>query len=228
MDFSGFGNNKTFKAGGNPAQPYFYISATLPMAGAVSGGTYYFNADNSLAYAQDRDYSRFILVDDSLVISEVVVFADNEIVTTDDATINFLIGGANKLDPVEPYVKVPWAAPAGNPAAVPPGFSGGLVNQDDINLGTVNYFGHEGGHFPYFRDPGTFPPGPPVPPSTDLSKDYKYLAVTVDPANAPVFSALQAEQKRKRKEIVRALPSGEKVVDSGHLTVVLKVYPKSQ
>jgi hypothetical protein len=221
MDFSGFGNNKTFKAGGDPIPPYFYLNASLDLAGAVDGGTYYFNLDNSLAYGVDRDYSRFVLVDDTMVISEVIAFADDDLVAVNEAPVDLLIGGADRLDAVEPYVKVPWAAPAQSGPVLPPGFNGEAVTIADVNNGTVNYYGHEGGHFPYFLDSLGNP---------DLSKRYKYLAVTVNPDSVRSRVAAESQELKARKKrlgpVLRSLPSGPAVIESGRLTVILKIYPK--
>jgi hypothetical protein len=224
MDFSGFGNNKTFKAGGDPMAPYYYISATLPMEGAVSTGTYYFNADNNLGYAENPDYSRYIILDDSVVISEVVVFSDDDLISATGGTVQLLIGGADK-NSLQPYVKVPWAAPPGAAVVPPPGFTGGSLTLDQANSGSVNYFGHEGGHFPYFLNKA-------LPPVQDLSNNYKYLAVTVNPqllaGSELPLSNNSGRQPRQRRSYPRSLPTGTTAIASGHLTVVLKVYPKTQ
>lgn len=222
MDFSGFGNNKSFKAGGDPSPPYFYLNASLDLSGAVDGGTYYFNLDNNLAYGVDRDYSRFVLVDETMLISEVIAFSDDDLVPVDEnATVDLLIGGADKLDAIEPYVKVPWAAPAQSGPVIPPGFNGDVVSLDDVNNGTVNYYGHEGGHFPYFINQDNDP---------DTSKRYKYLAVTVNPESARSRVKAESEETKARKKRLgaplRSLPSGPAVILSGRLTVILKIYPK--
>lgn len=227
MDFSGFGNNKTFKAGGDPLAPYYFLSASLNLAGAVDGGTYYFNLDNSLEYAFDRDYSRFIIVDETSLISEVIAFAEDDLIPVDPmGDVELLIGGADRLDADEPWVKVPWAAPAQSPAAVPPSFVGDVVTTDEVNAGVVNYYGHEGGHFPYFTDKDNNP---------DLSQRYKYLAVTVNPgslsARMAAAKAKQADPNARKKRTLgasRGLPRGEAVISQGSLKVLLKIYPKER
>jgi hypothetical protein len=222
MNFSGSGNNKAFKIANDPAAPYYYLSGTLDLAGAVAGGTYYFNLDNSTEYAFNRDYNRYLMVDDANLISEVIVYADEDIIPAEGESPEFLIGGADKMDADEPYVKVPWAAPAQSAPAVPPAFVGDVVTWEEVNAGTVNYFGHEGGHFPYFENLSSAP---------DLSKRYKYLAVTVNPDALLAARAkeLQGDAKqRKKKKLYRGLPEGAPVVLEGKLTVTLKIYPKAQ
>jgi hypothetical protein len=229
MDFSGFGNNKTFKAGGDPLPPYYFLSASLNLAGAVDGGTYYFNLDNSLEYAFDRDYSRFVIVDETSLISEVIVFAEDDLVPVDpDGEVDLLIGGADRLDTVEPWVKVPWAAPLQSAPVPPPGFVGDVVSIDEVNAGVVNYYGHEGGHFPYFVDQDDNP---------DLSQRYKYLAVTINPGSllarqAAAKAAAKAADPNARKKrtlgMPRGLPRGDAVILQGSLKVLLKIYPKER
>jgi hypothetical protein len=229
MDFSGFGNNKTFKAGGDPLQPYYFVSASLNLAGAVDGGTYYFNLDNNLEYAFDRDYSRFVIVDETSLISEVIAFAEDDLVPVNpEADVQLMIGGADRLNTDEPWVIVPWAAPPQSAPVPPPGFVGDVVSIDDVNAGVVNYYGHEGGHFPYFTNLASNP---------DLSQRYKYLAVTVNPAanearKAAVAAAkAQADPNARKKRSLgmpRGLPQGTAVIAQGSLKVLLKIYPKER
>lgn len=226
MDFSGFGNNKTFKAGGVPDDPYYYVQGTLDLAGAVDGGTYYFNLDNSFEYAlSNQTYGRYLIIDQTMLISEVIVFSNDDLLPVDPLNSPDLrIGGADRFDPVEPYVKVPWAAPAGEPPVPPPGFVGGDLTLDDVNNGAVNYFGHEGGHFPYNED---------LDAKEDTSVRYKYLAVTVNPQtainNAEALTEQARSKARQKKAFkARALPTGSKVIESGHLSVILKIYPQDR
>lgn len=223
MDFSGLGNNKTFKAGGDPADPYLYLSGTLDLSGAVDGGTYYFNLDNNFDYASNPDYGRFIIVDHTSIISEVIVYSNDDLVAVDPNNLPTLrIGGANRQDVVEPYVKVPWGGPSGLLPVAPPSFSWDDLELADVNEGAVNYFGHEGGHFPYFEDLDSNP---------DPSNSYRYLAVTVNWENAAAASrSLSEEAKQRKKRLMvrpRSLPVGEKVIQSGNLSVVLKLYPQN-
>lgn len=220
MNFSGNGNNKVFKVSGDPAAPYYYLSGTLNLAGAVENGTYYFNLDNSLEYADNRDYNRYIMVDENALISEVIVFSDEDIVPVDgeEGALDFLIGGADKMNALDPAVVVPWAAPAGSAPVAPPGFVGDYVSWEEVNAGTVNYYGHEGGHFPYFNN-GTGP---------DLSKRYKYLAVTVKKDRSLPEPEHLGKGLRQKKRVYRGLPDGDAVVAEGKISVILKIYPKSQ
>jgi hypothetical protein len=115
-----------------------------------------------------------------------------------------------------------------------------------MNVGSVNYFGHEAGHFPYFKKYNQ---------STgllvdDSSKNYKHLAVTIK-NSLPDYPALEdaklddsneesvvevfeersvkssRSNVRERKRMGRGLPVGDKAVHSGILNVSLKVYSKS-
>jgi hypothetical protein len=136
---------------------------------------------------------------------------------SDDVQIT--IGGAvnNTTSPVV----VPWAAPAGSGPESPPNFVGGPLTVDEINAGPVNYFGHEGGHFPYFENNS-------VP---DLSTGYKWLAITISNNNIQNLGLPQRRLTRYQRQLSRrprALPVGESVIEQGVVTVVLKLYPKQQ
>jgi hypothetical protein len=222
MDFSGFGNNKTFKAGGDPADPYMYITASLDLSGAVDGGTYYFNLDNNYDYSKNADYGRFIIVDSKTVVSEVIVYSKDDLVSVDNLEDEpvLRIGGADKTDPVKPYVQVPWAAPAGTAPVLPPSFAWDDLSLEEVNVGAVNYFGHEGGHFPYNED---------LDAKEDTSIQYKYLAVTVNPdtaINAQAQLSSEAKRKKKLMRAPRSLPTGTPVIQKGNVNVILKVYPE--
>jgi hypothetical protein len=438
MNLSGLGLNKAFKSGIDPKKPYYYISGSLDLSGAVFGGTYFFNFDNDFKYASLRDYANYITIDENSVISEVLVYSDPDMEAEDlQSDVYLAIGGADQSAPVpNNSVKVWWAAPAGfgpyvypsvskvssvarngsnvativtslphglvsgnkvniidlaapntgfnatnvivtvlssasftysnigalvvpaviassapgyvefNPAqqssiaastvstvarngsnvativttaphnlltgdrvtisGVPapnasfnavnvlityvnattftysnsgavvvtvgasgtvtflpaggnPFFNGYPISLSELEAGPVNYFGHEGGHFPYYYNP--------VDEEEELSRKYKYLAVTVldalpdnpvvpipEPALADseqvnqeeivVFEesqeskesnesqgrnrALAAKNMKKRKSLIRGLPSGTKAISKGKLTVTIKVYPKNQ
>jgi hypothetical protein len=257
MNLSGYGINKVFKTGINPAKPYYYITASLDLSNAVYNGTYYFNYDNDYQYANNRDYSRFISVDDNMILSEVVVYTDPDMVEYDaERGVYFSIGGAESVDgKPKNAVKVYWAAPSdigvNNPPSEPH-YNGYPLTIDELNDGAVNYYGHEGGHFPYFlNNEGT----------ADTSVKYRYLAVTITdtlPTDPDDPRSLVGEQEvevkvesdvdvqpeapkgvvgppdksvkssREKKVITRGLPSGEKAIVEGKLTVVLKIYPKTQ
>jgi hypothetical protein len=210
MSLSGLESNKVFKTGSLPALPYYYVSATLDLAGAVYGGTYYFNYDNNYEYASVRDYSNYVVVDENVIISEVVVYANQDIVATDSEAFDVKIGGASHPS-VGGGVQIKWAAPAGSA----PGL-GDNFNESELNAGSVHLFGHEGGHHPYDQP---------------NSNTYKFLALQiVSPASeSPEASrALSRAEKRKIRFQGRSLPSGLEAVEEGKITVVLKLYPKFQ
>lgn len=216
MSFSGLESNKVFKTGQPPAPAYYYVSASLDLSGAVQNGTYYFNYDNNYNYASVRDYSNYVVVDENVIISEVVVYANNDIISASsdpEDTPNFLIGGA-AAPAVGGPVEVAWAAPAGSAPGVGSDFS-----LAELNAGSVHLFGHEGGHHPY-----------DIPNSTT----YKFLAITVDPipvgpgSERKVAQPVSRSERRKLKLIGKSLPVGVKSVEEGKITVVLKLYPKFQ
>ena len=331
MNLSGIGINKVFKTGGEPSQPYYYVSGTLDLSGAVYNGTYYFNLENNYNYSTTRDYYDFIIADSNSVISEVTVYSSPDLDVVDEKTY-FAIGGADYT--TNSPVKVWWAAPPGfgpfvrpvsaiskvardgsNVATITtvaphelyagekvtvscnvPSFNqtntvvlstptpykftyanngityaeasatgtvtltaGAISNgypltADDISMCPVNYFGHDGGHFPYNLDPTS------SPFTANSSKSYKYLAVTIlntlpsnpvlpvggssnssenDPSldedtvviveqSREVRQRAALLEERQRKGVSKGLPSGLKAVNSGQLTVVLKIYPKAQ
>ena len=188
MNFSGFGINKAFKTGIDPKKPYYYITASLDLSGAVFGGTYYFNQDNNFTYSVVRDYAQYVVIDENSIIGEVAVYANSELISStyaqdEEKDIYLSIGGAKSTsDPVSVY----WAAPAGfGPYTIEdlpgPFYNGYPLTLDEVNAGPVNYFGHEGGHFPYDRDNEY---------KVDSSKKYKFLAVTISD-ESPDFPVLQ-------------------------------------
>jgi hypothetical protein len=258
MNLSGIGINKTFRTIIPPGSPYFYINASLDLANAVYDGTYYFNLENNYNYAKSpSSYGQYHIFNDNVIISEVVVKTNPNVLTVDDEKTFFEIGGA--ADFSSP-VSVLWAAPAAfGPYTYPPAvvgqpyFNGFPLSEAELNAGSVNYFGHEAGHFPYFKKYNQ---------STgllvdDASKSYKYLAVTIKTAlpnypDLPVQGQLEpvlesvdengdvveifeersvrsdrSRSLRERKRLGRGLPVGVKAVHSGVLNVSLKVYKKS-
>lgn len=407
MNLSGIGINKVFRTAIEPGKPYYYISGSLDLSGAVYGGTYFFNFDNNLSYATTRDYANFIMVDDSVVISEVLVYTEPDVDAVNPQSTWLAIGGAD-YTAVDKSVKVWWAAPpafgpynwvnvaiasgarngsnlctittaephllvsgqsvtvssskailnivdqqvtvtgpntftytnsaqrtmasvarngsnvatvvtaaphgwangqvvnvnavdntfdatgvsitvvnsttftyanAGGSVATQadagtvtptlastavtgsvvlssgPFFNGYPLDENQVNSGPVSYYGHEGGHFPYYKDPTT------DPITSNTSKKYKYLAVTIldelpdypvvpqyllneqssavdgsaeDPSVVILESLSDASKSksvssgRQRKVVYKGLPTGEKAINAGRLTVTLKVYPKTQ
>jgi|688.fasta_scaffold174294_2 hypothetical protein len=206
MDFSGIGINKTFKSGQDPEQPYYYVSASLDLSGRASG-TYYFTQDNNYDYAFNREYKRFIILDNNALISEVSVFANNDLVEADGETPQFWIGGAPAPSATS-QVMVPWAAPSGDA----PGL-GSLMDSSDINAGAVHLFGHEGGHEPYYVSPN----------------NYKYLAISINPdVERGPGQERSSLPKRSKRQLHRGLPEGDPQLLEGKVSVSIKVYPKIQ
>ncbi|NDB36253.1 MAG: hypothetical protein EB023_13165 [Flavobacteriia bacterium] len=210
MSLSDSGLNKVFKTGSQSALPYYYISASLDLAGAVEGGVYYFNYDNNFDYAAVREYNNYVVIDENAVISEVVVYANQDIVSVDSETYSAKIGGAAHPS-VGGGVQVLWAAPAGNA----PGL-GSSFNESELNASSVHLFGHEGGHHPYDQ------------PNANV---YKFLAIELESSRnladaAP--KALSRAERRKIKAHGRSLPVGVEAIQEGKITVVLKIFPKFQ
>jgi hypothetical protein len=139
MNLSGFGNNKVFKTGIDPAAPYYTVSASLDLADAVYDGTYFFNFENSLAYTQLRDFNNFVIIDENSVIGDVAVYADPPIESVDDQEVYFSIGGANYQAPVpDNAVKVWWAAPPGFGPYIYPSVSKiNTVARNNANVATI-------------------------------------------------------------------------------------------
>lgn len=202
--------NRTFKADSSSAAPYYYVRASLDLAGAVDGGVYYFNHDNNFNYASVREYNNYVVIDENSIIGEVVVYSNNDFVAADaENAPEFAIGGAAHPS-VGGGVQVRWAAPAGST----PGLGADLT-MNEVNAGSVHLYGHEGGHWPY---------------NQPNANTYKFLAVEVNPGQlAPQAGRdLTRSEKRKIRRIGRSLPVGNLAVEEGKLTVVLKVYPKFQ
>ena len=163
--------NKIFKVYTSSQPPYYYIVASLDLTGAISGGTYYFNKENNLAYLDRLDYDKFYILDKNAIVDEVSVYAYPEVKATNLNVYGpiFLIGGAE--DSFSETV-LPYAAPSGYGPILPPGFSGAPLTVAQLNEGSVNIFGHVAAKFPY----GVTNFGIPDP-RTDL----KYLSVSVLP-----------------------------------------------
>jgi len=237
MNLNANGLNKTFKTGTEAKAPYYYLTGSLDLSGC-SLGTYYFNSDNDFSYANDPIYRRFISVDENVVLSEVTVYSNPPLAVEGEIDLLVRIGGAANTT-TSPVV-VNWAAPAGNAPVLPPGYSGAPLTVAQVNSGSVNYYGHEGGHFPYYTDDSS---------AEDLSEGYRFLAITLEEDEGKAVdepdqkallqegkslsdligrARLSAQPKRKGKGPFRQFPSGNSVISEGRVTVVLKVYPKDQ
>lgn len=209
-NLSGAEYNKTFKAGALPSPPYYYVSATLDLAGAVDGGIYYFNYDNNYDYASLREYNNYVIVDENVVISEVVVYANNDVVDASGDPENVLdiwIGGSAHPS-VGGGVQVLWAAPAGTAPGV-----GASFDVSELNAGSVHLYGHEGGHHPY---------------DSPNSNTYKFLAIEINPSRFVEPREISRAERRRIQARGRSLPVGSTAISEGKITVVLKLYPKFQ
>ena len=239
MNLNANGLNKAFKTGTEPKAPYYYLTGSLDLSGCPLG-TYYFNLDNDFSYANDPVYRRFISVDENVVLSEVTVYSNPPLVVEGEVDLMVRIGGAANTT-TSPVV-VNWAAPAGNAPVLPPGYSAGPLTIEQVNSGSVNYYGHEGGHFPYYTDDSS---------AEDLSDGYRFLAISIEEDDRSVAldapdqkaavlmegkslsdligrARASVQPKRKGKGPFRQFPSGNSVISEGRVTVLLKVYPKDQ
>jgi len=152
-NLSGVEDNKAFKTGINPAEPYYYISAHLDLMGAEVGApgnnyVYYFNKENNFNYLNSRlyplgpdSYPGFYPIEDNAVIDEVVVYTGPDLQYSYNggniSDLDFYIGGAYlpsiaevELDPLDV-----WAGPTGNVA--------GPINGDVLGQAQVCRYGRE-------------------------------------------------------------------------------------
>lgn len=211
MNLSGNGINQTFKTGMEPKAPYYYVTASLDLTG-LAYGTYYFNFDNDFAYASDPNYHKFVSIDENVMLSEVTVYTNPPLET--DSTVVFRVGGA--ANTVGAPVQIDWAAPAGYGPVAPPGYSGSMLSAEELNAGSVNYFGHEGGHFPYFTDNEM---------KEDLSNAYRFLAITLEPAEDATKNA--ASVSPAAPAAAAAPPAPEDLLSRLAARVKAVRYPKS-
>lgn len=170
--------NKTFRSSNRFQQPYYYIVGHLDLSGAVTGGIFYFNKDNNLSYIGQRNYDRFYIVDQNVIVDDVVVYTNPDFSVNETSVYGpvFLIGCS---DSTQTETELLLAAPSGYGPKTPPQFSGAPLNFIQLNQGSVNVFGHTGARFPY----GLTNFGTPDP-RTDL----KYLSVTVLSTPPPEYS----------------------------------------
>jgi hypothetical protein len=81
MDLSGYGDNLVYRSNVASADPYYYISAQLDLAGkGTTNNVFYFNKDNNYEYLKNKNYSGFHKVDSNAVISEVTSFSLSNLV----------------------------------------------------------------------------------------------------------------------------------------------------
>lgn len=133
-NLSGVQDNKAFKTGISPAEPYYYISAHLDLMGAEVGQqpnnyVYYFNKENNFNYLNSRlyplgpdSYPGFYPIEDNAVIDEIVVYTGPDLKYTYDGNtlsdLDFYIGGAYlpSIAETELFPLDVWAGPTGNVA----------------------------------------------------------------------------------------------------------------
>lgn len=167
--------NRTFRTNLQPERPYYYVTASLDLTGARNGETLYFNADNNLDYLNNRNYAKYHILTQDLIIGDVIVWTD-PVIVTNAVTPNgptFDVGGAESL--TTPVV-VPYGAPIGFGPKVPPQFSGAPITLSNLNAKTINYFGHSAAKFPYGETNASVP---------DTNTNYKYLALTIENSDLP-------------------------------------------
>ena len=238
-DLTGFDTNRVFRTDAQPVPPYYYISAHLDISGMMKGQTFYFNKDNNLSYldpkgTDDGGYYKYWMIDSNAVIGDVVVYSNSAIISDTLGSGNYFeIGGADSNDgrPVGPVV-VNWAGKTGHSAHP--------ISVNDINTGSVCYYGHEGGH-------NALNDNPDQNNKKVLAISLRTSAWTREPmvdANSPVAPVAPAVATENRQLDLSKLPSkhsrsalrklrqSKQVLDvdveSGTVYVIVKVYPKFQ
>lgn len=205
-DLSGIESNKVSRSAIVPGAPYYYINASLDISllavEAGSSVTLYFNKDNNYDYLDTilgQTYTGFYPLEDNSVIGEVVVYSNPDVVPAVSGML-FNVGGAASL--TTPVIDT-WGGKTG--------YSAGLLDADDINSGSICYYGHEGANFSL--------------------AEGKFLAVTIS-RPAALLSQSELQARAKSKKSLRKGRAVRQVVDpavtSGVIHVVVKVYPKFQ
>jgi hypothetical protein len=247
-NLSGVEDNKAFKTGIDPAEPYYYISAHLDLTGAEVGVlgnnyVYFFNKENNFNYLNSRlyplgpnSYPGFYPIQDNAVIDEVVVYSGPDLVYTyesgDISDLDFSIGGAYipSISDTVPNPLDVWGGPTGNVA--------GPIQGDLLTRAQVCYYGRE----PENPQPIDNQPSvvrkflalnitrnitPLLPePSLDNSRGSKYKRPKSQLGRVR-FVEKEVKSRGRAPKIVRQVLS-EDLIDSGMIYVVVKVYPKFQ
>jgi hypothetical protein len=247
-DMSGYGSNLTFRNNLPPGAPYYYITAHLDLSGKTEG-TYYFNKDNNYMYlnpVQTEEYHGFHTIDTNSVIGDVVLFSNPNLVCPEGKCIEIAVGGAaDLLSDVDPI----WGGVTG--------FTPGTVNIDDVNTGSICYFGYEGGNpleatpnntylavtLTECATPTTTPPilisnsSEPVIVNEENKEEATRVVGNKVLPNGVVFNGEHhIRQKRVVHEVPLPMKRGKRsmralvvpAIESGTLYVVVKVYPKYQ
>jgi hypothetical protein len=257
MSFNGGQDNKAFRSGMVPEQPYYYISGHLYLTGLHTGQVvetdpyiFYFNRDNNFSYLDRRlypspdDYAKFYTIDDNSVIGEVTVYANPSIIYEGDiADLNFEVGGVykpsialdqsiNPADLATAQSMDVWGGPTGN---VP-----GPITVDQLENAQVCYYG---------REPADPQPNPENVDNLEFGS-RRYLAVRFVPIDnaakdlsnvGPRKSARPIPKIYRHKMVPKnrfqPLKQGvvnrqvrviyEPLVEVGTIHVVVKVFPKA-
>jgi hypothetical protein len=140
MDLSGYGDNLVFRTGLASAEPYYYISAQLNLAGkSALNKVYYFNKDNNYDYLVKRDYASYYKIDDNSVIGEVTAYCSPDFLYSGTlANLQFRIGGVEA-----PLVTAGQANPAIDVWGGPTGNSAGPLDVAELEDGQSCYYGSE-------------------------------------------------------------------------------------
>ncbi|NBP58811.1 hypothetical protein EBU71_20155 [bacterium] len=164
MDFSGYGDNLVFRTGLASAEPYYYISAQLNLAGkSALNKVYYFNKDNDFSYLSIRDYAAYYKLDVNSVIGEVTAYCSPDFLYSGNlANLRFRIGGVEAplvtAAQANPDIDV-WGGLTGN--------SPGPLDASELEDGQSCYYGSE-------------PEGAPK----------KYLAVKLSDTSSPSSASI--------------------------------------
>lgn len=175
-NLSGVPDNKTFRGSKLPGEPYYYIRANLDLSGVTledeGANVFYFNADNSFAYANKSKingyvnpdtYPAYHLIDDNNVIGEVSVYSNPDLAASANlGQLSFSVGGLYRPSSQSTSMDV-WGGPTGN--------SPGSLSAEEIAHGQVCYFGTE--------------------PDLDYDVDYRgrrYLGLKISDSNGQTLT----------------------------------------
>lgn len=212
MSLNGGQDNKAFRSGASPEQPYYYISAYLNLVGLHTGVIeetdpyiFYFNKENNFNYLDRRlyptpdDYGKFYTIDDNSVIGEVTVYANPSIIYEGDIDdLNLEIGGVYRpgialnqsIAPADLSLAQSmdvWGGPTGN---VP-----GQLTVDEVENGQVCFYGRE-------------PADPDPNPSNEDNLEFgsrRFLALRFVPVDRALKEADASESHVVRKS-ARPIP----------------------
>lgn len=213
MSLNGGQDNKTFRSGVSPEQPYYYISAYLNLAGLHTGSSqetdpyiFYFNKENNFNYLDRRlyptpeDYGKFYTIDENAVIGEVTVYANPSIIYEGDIDdLKFEVGGVyrpaialdqsiNPADLSTAQSMDVWGGPTGN---VP-----GEITVDELENAQVCFYG---------REPADPQPNPSNVDNLEFGS-RRFLALRFVPLNRALKDADDAAEAHVARKSARAIP----------------------